>query len=99
MKKYDGCSGGMSRWWRMIAGHLPPWEGCCDDHDQHYAVGGTKLQRWKCDIRLMYCVQDNGHPLIAKLMLLAVRIGGHPLLPLPWRWGFKHHWPHNYTQE
>ena len=41
MKKYDGCSGGMSWAWRFLFRKNPPWEGCCDVHDQPYAKGGT----------------------------------------------------------
>jgi hypothetical protein len=27
---------------------------------------------------------------------LAVRVFGHPLLPLPWRWGYGWRWPRGY---
>jgi hypothetical protein len=39
----------------------------------------------------------NGHPIFAFLMWCAVRIGGHPLLPFPWRWGYGWKWPNGYT--
>lgn len=42
----DGCSGGMSWSWQVVAdlfpdfkaaqGGAPPWETCCIDHDRHY---------------------------------------------------------------
>lgn len=46
----DGCSGGMSATWRVIAqsfpgfdelhGDLPPWEDCCIIHDKAYHDAG-----------------------------------------------------------
>lgn len=88
MQKYDGCSGGMSKAWRLLFRKAPPWEHCCDIHDQPYAKGGTKLERKIADQRLRVCVANNGHPVWAFLMYYAVRIGGVPWLPTPWRWGF-----------
>ena len=89
MKKYDGCSGGMSRFWRWLWRVNPPWEGCCDVHDQPYAKGGTWLDRLFADINLLCCVWSGGHPLWAVAMFLGVRFGGVPWLPSPWRWGFE----------
>lgn len=92
----DGCSGGMSRAWRAVFRRPPPWEGCCVAHDFEYHPGGTKEDRRKADRELMAAVVLNGHPVIAFFMWLAVRVGGHPLLPLPWRWGFGWRWPRGY---
>ncbi len=86
--RYDGCSGGMSALWYVLFESRPPWEYCCDEHDQAYAVGGTKEQRWAADRALLQCVTNNGHPIWAFIMWCAVRVGGHPILPMPWRWGF-----------
>ena len=46
----DGCSGGLSEAWRVVAGRfpdfaeahraLPPWEGCCVTHDRAYHDAG-----------------------------------------------------------
>lgn len=88
MKKFDGCSGGMSAGWRKLFNAPPPWETCCDIHDQPYAVGGTKQERLDADIALFNCVSKRGYPTWAVLMFIAVRVGGHPRLPFPWRWGF-----------
>ncbi len=88
IKKYDGCSGGMSVLWIKIFKRPPPWEGCCDIHDQPYAKGGTAEQRKQADIDLMVCVIRSGHPILAATMWAAVRVGGVPWLPTPWRWGF-----------
>ena len=88
MNKYDGCSGGMSIAWRKWFGQPPPWEGCCDVHDQPYAKGGSWLERLRADVDLLVCVWVGGHPLWAIAMFIGVRIGGVPWLPTPWRWGF-----------
>jgi hypothetical protein len=47
----DGCSGGLSDAWRMIANtfpdfaevheEVPPWEPCCVTHDRAYHIGGA----------------------------------------------------------
>ena len=46
----DGCSGGLSEAWRVVAGRFPdfagvhggtpPWEACCVTHDHAYHAGG-----------------------------------------------------------
>ena len=46
----DGCSGGMSAGWQLLAakipgfradyGEYPPWEACCETHDLAYHRGG-----------------------------------------------------------
>ena len=46
----DGCSGGLSASWRVVAdtfpdfanahGGIPPWEACCVTHDRAYHAGG-----------------------------------------------------------
>ncbi len=65
----DGCSGGMSRGWALLAAALPaladeigprpPWEGCCYAHDVLYwagpAVDGLRL-RLEGDRALRRCV-------------------------------------------
>lgn len=84
----DGCSGGMSRLWRRLFKTPPPWEGCCEAHDRLYWRGGTAQQRSMADYKLMACVARRGYPGWAFLMWLAVRVGGHPLLPFKWRWGY-----------
>jgi len=84
----DGCSGGMSWFWRTFLRHPPPWEGACIEHDRAYWAGGCSLQRFKADAELGTAVHAKGYPIMAVLMFVAVRVGGHPLLPLSWRWGY-----------
>lgn len=89
----DGCSGGMSFAWRLVFRKPPPWEACCFIHDIAYWKGGTKEERRKADERLYYDVVGNGYPIIAYLMWISVRLGGHPAFPFPWRWGYGYRWP------
>ena len=49
----DGCSGGLSNAWQVLASHfpdfaeahqsLPPWEGCCVTHDRAYHNAGKAV--------------------------------------------------------
>lgn len=50
----DGCSGGLSHVWGLVADtfpsfeetyeDLPPWEGCCVTHDRAYHDGGGVMR-------------------------------------------------------
>lgn len=95
----DGCSGGMTWLYRVLFKRNPPWNGCCVEHDRAYHKGGTKHERAWADTGLLIAVAQKGHPLVAILMWLAVRVGGHWILPLPWRWGYGWRFPHPYTKE
>lgn len=92
----DGCSGGMTAAWRAVYRKDPPWNGLCVEHDKAYWVGGTVKARRAADRVLMAGVVMNGHPIWAFLMWASVRIGGHPLLPFSWRWGYGFPYPKNY---
>jgi hypothetical protein len=68
----DGCSGGMSAVWRLVAesapafasswGAHPPWEPCCVAHDLLYHAGGSGEpakgygERLAADAALRACV-------------------------------------------
>lgn len=67
--------------------------GCCVEHDRIYWYGGSAAERKAADLTLKHCVAAKGHPWLAPLMYLGVRIGGHHLWPTPWRWGFGWPWP------
>lgn len=84
----DGCSGGMSLFWRKVLRRVPPWEGCCIAHDLEYWRGGFWMDRKNADLALAHCIREQGHPIWAFLMYYAVRIGGAPFFPVPWRWGY-----------
>jgi hypothetical protein len=93
----DGCSGGHSARWRFFFGVAPPWEGCCIEHDKLYWQGGTREERRAADRAVLACVRKIGHPVWGLLIWAAVRVGGHPLLPLPWRWGYGWKYPRPYS--
>jgi len=95
----DGCSGGLTAGWRLVLGRDPPWNDLCVEHDKLYWPGGSAYQRQEADRRLREAVRARGYPVVAVLMWIAVRIGGHPLLPLPWRWGYGWRWPRPYRQD
>lgn len=64
------------------------WEECCVEHDRKYYLGGTYRDRVSADRALVACVSQKGHPIMAKVMFLAVRVFGSAILPTPWRWGY-----------
>jgi hypothetical protein len=92
----DGCSGGMTTAWRLILRRDPPWNDLCVEHDKVYWRGGSAAERRAADRALREAIALRGYPVTAALMWAAVRIGGHPLLPLPWRWGYGWRWPRGY---
>jgi len=94
----DGCSGGMSWLYNNIFGKELPWRDDCVEHDKAYWYGGTSEQRRLADIKLMCDVANTGYPIIGSLMYVAVRIGGHPLLPMSWRWGYGWKYPKKYSK-
>ena len=72
------------------------WLECCILHDKAYWQGGTKQQRLYADVELKQCVSSVGKPIIAKLMLTGVRVGGSPYWPTAYRWGYGWEFPKAY---
>ena len=72
------------------------WLHCCVGHDLAYWKGGTSNQRQHSDQVLRQCVSDAGHPWIGAVMYAGVRLGGSPLWPTPFRWGFGWDYPRFY---
>lgn len=68
------------------------WLQCCVAHDLAYWQGGTQTQRVEADLALESCVSAVGEPQIARLMLAGVRVGGSPIWPSQFRWGYG--WPY-----
>ena len=68
------------------------WLRCCVEHDLAYWQGGTYDQRLHADRDLAQCVAATGEAKVAKLMLAGVRVGGSPLWPTAFRWGYG--WPY-----
>ena len=64
------------------------WCFACDHHDFTYWKGGTFADRLDADRQLKEDIKGTGHPLAASVAFAGVRVGGSPLLPTPWRWGY-----------
>lgn len=75
------------------------WRAPCVEHDRAYWRGGTAGERLQADRRLREAVGAEGHPVLAELMYLGVRLGGSPWWPTPWRWGFGWPFPRGYAPE
>jgi hypothetical protein len=92
----DGCSGGMTAGWQLISHKPPPWNDLCVTHDCAYWAGGNSALRVYADRDLLVSMIQRGYPIIGFAMYVAVRIGGVPWLPLPWRWGYGWKFPKGY---
>lgn len=68
------------------------WLTCCRRHDLAYWKGGTYQERKDADFALKECVSKVGEDEVALLMLAGVRVGGSPLFPTSYRWGYG--WPY-----
>jgi hypothetical protein len=79
----DGCSGGVSKFYRLTTGKPPAFEYCCHAHDRAYARGGTADARAKADDKLGACVAK--HSKIAGIMWFAVRAAGQPFHMYDWK--------------
>lgn len=64
------------------------WCFACEHHDFTYWQGGTFADRLAADKKLKEEISETGHPLTAAVAFVGVRVGGTPLLPTPWRWGY-----------
>ncbi|MEN8257186.1 MAG: hypothetical protein ABFS09_04925 [Thermodesulfobacteriota bacterium] len=88
----DGCSSFPNG----TLSHKELWLECCTEHDRAYWLGGTYSQRRDADKQLRECVAQVGEPAIANLMLGGVRVGGTPILPTRFRWGYGWDYPRWY---
>ncbi len=78
--------------------HRNLWLQCCTAHDLSYWQGGTYNDRLTADLELEQCVATTGKKEIARLMLAGVRVGGTPILPTPFRWGYGWSYPKWYGE-
>ena len=69
------------------------WADCCLEHDRAYWQGGTEEERRRADLELKYCIlARTGDTNLAELVYNGVRLGGAPLFPTWYRWGYG--WPY-----
>ena len=90
----DGCSSFPDG--TLEQGEL--WLQCCTAHDYAYWQGGTYDQRLEADKALQMCVKEVGEPQIALIMLAGVRVGGSPIWPTTYRWGYGWSYPKWYSE-
>jgi hypothetical protein len=64
------------------------WVQCCVEHDIAYWCGGTNADREHADVVFRDCVSAAHDATMAWIMYWAVRVGGGPSQPFPWRWAY-----------
>jgi len=76
------------------------WVSCCMEHDISYWCGGTKQDRLDADNKLQQCIAHKGHPIYGWVAnKLGVQVGGSPLWPTSFRWGYGWPYPYEYNAE
>ncbi|MDJ0785738.1 MAG: hypothetical protein QNK05_02950, partial [Myxococcota bacterium] len=53
-------------------------------------------QRRVADVRFGECIAERKGGVLGTLMRLGVRVGGHPIVPAGWRWGYGRSYPAGY---
>ncbi len=65
------------------------WCECCIAHDIAYWQGGSRKQKQAADQALRECVaRRTGNGLLADAMYYGVSMGGSPVFPTWYRWGY-----------
>lgn len=73
------------------------WCDCCVNHDIAYWQGGSRKQKKQADQTLRECVlQKTGNSLLADTMYYGVTLGGSPVYPTWYRWGYGWHYGHGF---
>lgn len=67
----NGCSGGVSSFWRNVTHRVPVWENCCYAHDLAYRRGGVWSDRARAYRTLFACV-TRADPFAGTVMFVAV---------------------------
>jgi hypothetical protein len=64
------------------------WGECCAVHDVKYWMGGSEQERLDADDELNACVTSKRFGATGTFMYYGVRMGGTPMLPTSFRWGY-----------
>ena len=86
----DGCSRFIDASWDLH---------CCVEHDIKYWCGGSPEQRQAADRVFGECVSERAGAVVGKGMEMGVRVGGHPMWPASYRWGYGHAFTGRYPDE
>ena len=78
----DGCSGGVTWFYRTFLGRDIGCRYCCDEHDLAYEEGGSATDRRLADKRFRICVKESGRSVRAWIFWGAVRLFAAPF----WNW-------------
>ena len=76
--KPNGCSGGMSAYYRNAFHSYPVWVNCCNAHDNRYSRGDTELDRMRTDDKLASYVATTNFPMMNDVIWFWIRVGGAP---------------------
>jgi hypothetical protein len=69
------------------------WCDCCQTHDFAYWQGGSAADRKQADTSLRDCVLElTKDRFLAETLYLGARVGGPPVFPVWYRWGYG--WPY-----
>ena len=77
----DGCSRFPDTEWNTH---------CCVEHDIAYWCGGTADDRAEADAAFGECVAEGAGSVMGWIMESGVRVGGAPIFPSSYRWGYGH---------
>ena len=72
----NGCSGGVTWFYKTFLGRDIGCRYCCDEHDMAYEEGGDWQDRLHADNRFFRCIWESGRQVRATLFWCAVRMGG-----------------------
>lgn len=86
----DGCSMFPDAEWNV---------SCCVEHDISYWCGGSPGERKAADRELGRCVAENTNGFLGWMMRTGVRVGGHPIYPTWYRWGYGYDYSWGYRSE
>jgi hypothetical protein len=95
----DFTSDGCSLFPDAGPGERSRWCDCCFLHDIAYWKGGNAEDRLQADEALRACVRERtGNAVLANVMFEGVRMGGHPVFPNWYRWGYGWDYGRGYAQ-
>jgi hypothetical protein len=86
----DGCSRFPDAEWN---------QSCCVEHDIAYWCGGDAEARREADAEFGRCIGGSKGAFMGWMMETGVRVGGHPIFPTSYRWGYGHSYRATYPSK